>query len=227
MNQADRRKFHYIYKITRIDNGRYYIGMHSTDNLEDGYFGSGKLITASIKKHGKEKHIKEILEFCDSRESLKSREKDLVNHLLLEDEMCMNLTLGGGCGWEIVNLKKQNLYGANGANFAKTGVNHPGNPKLIDLLQSRGDYEIWKQKISNSVKATIALNGSSWSGRKHSAATLGKIREAHKQFAYQAGKKNSQSGTSWIHHPEIGKCKKIKNGSLIPDGWIKGRKMYK
>ncbi len=53
MKQAERRKFHYIYKITRIDgSGKYYIGMHSTDDLEDGYlvvdsfFGSPSKSTA-------------------------------------------------------------------------------------------------------------------------------------------------------------------------------------
>ena len=67
MKQASRRQYHYIYKITRLDeSGRYYIGMHSTDDLEDGYFGSGKLIIRSINKHGKEKHQKEILEFLPS-----------------------------------------------------------------------------------------------------------------------------------------------------------------
>lgn len=39
--RADQRKFHYIYKISR-DAGRYYIGMHSTDDINDGYFGSEK-----------------------------------------------------------------------------------------------------------------------------------------------------------------------------------------
>lgn len=28
--------------------------MHSTDNLDDGYVGSGKRLWNSIKKHGKE-----------------------------------------------------------------------------------------------------------------------------------------------------------------------------
>lgn len=35
--QAERRKYHYIYKTTCLITNRYYIGMHSTDNLEDGY----------------------------------------------------------------------------------------------------------------------------------------------------------------------------------------------
>jgi len=89
MRRADQRKYHYIYKITR-DDGRYYIGMHSTDNLDDGYFGSGKLITLSIKKHGLERHKKEILEFLPSRTELKVREKELITEEILEDTLCMN-----------------------------------------------------------------------------------------------------------------------------------------
>ena len=94
MQRANKRKFHYIYKITR-DDGRFYIGMHSTDNLDDGYFGSGKLITRSIKKHGIERHTKEILKFVDSREELKKREQELVTEELICDKLCMNLKLGG------------------------------------------------------------------------------------------------------------------------------------
>lgn len=99
MKQASRRKFHYIYRITRTDgSGKYYIGMHSTDNLDDGYFGSGQLLWKSIKKHGKEKHTKEILEQLPSREALKLREAQLVNHECLRDALCMNLQLGGNGG---------------------------------------------------------------------------------------------------------------------------------
>ncbi len=94
MTRADKRKFHYIYKITRQD-GKYYIGLHSTDNLDDGYFGSGQLLWKSIKKHGKEKHSKEILEFFPTREELKIRERELVNEDTLKDPMCFNLHLGG------------------------------------------------------------------------------------------------------------------------------------
>lgn len=95
MTRADQRKFHYIYKITRQD-GKYYIGLHSTDNLNDGYFGSGQVLWRSIKKHGKGKHSKEILEFLPTRAELKAREEFLVDEQLLKDPMCMNVIKGGG-----------------------------------------------------------------------------------------------------------------------------------
>lgn len=41
MKRAIFRKYHYIYKITRNQDGKFYVGMHSTDDLDDGYFGSG------------------------------------------------------------------------------------------------------------------------------------------------------------------------------------------
>ncbi len=95
MSRADQRKFHYIYKITRID-GRYYIGLHSTDNMEDGYFGSGKQLWYSFKKHGKHAHTKQIIEMLPSRKLVKAREKELVTIEQLRDPLCMNLCLGGG-----------------------------------------------------------------------------------------------------------------------------------
>ena len=95
MNRADQRTFHYIYKITRTD-GKYYIGLHSTDNLDDGYFGSGHILWRSIKKHGKDAHSKEIVEFLPTRKELKLREGELVTKELLQDLLCMNLCSGGG-----------------------------------------------------------------------------------------------------------------------------------
>ena len=69
------RKYHYIYKTSCSITNRFYIGMHSTDNLDDGYVGSGKRLWYSINKYGKEEHILEILEFHETRKILKEREK--------------------------------------------------------------------------------------------------------------------------------------------------------
>ena len=64
------KSIHYLYKTTCKVTGRYYIGMHSTSNIDDGYLGSGKRLRYSIRKHGEDNHEKEILEFFDSRELL-------------------------------------------------------------------------------------------------------------------------------------------------------------
>lgn len=75
---------HYTYKISH-PSGKYYLGKHSTENLEDGYMGSG-IWPRSIK----DKSIlsKEILEFCDSRDDVTMAEQALLDkHVGCEGNM--------------------------------------------------------------------------------------------------------------------------------------------
>ena len=95
------KKYHYVYKTTCLINDKFYIGIHSTNEINDNYLGSGKILKLSIRKHGKNNHKKEILEYCDNRKLVFAREKDIVN-----EKLCMNLVVGGcGCalGWANFN----------------------------------------------------------------------------------------------------------------------------
>lgn len=93
--RASRRKYHIIYKTTCLVTGKWYIGMHSTDDLGDGYMGSGQQLRRSVKKYGKECHKTEVLEYLPDREALWKREEELITKKLMEDELCMNLATGG------------------------------------------------------------------------------------------------------------------------------------
>ena len=91
----EEKKYHIIYKTTCLINKKYYIGMHSTDDLEDGYMGSGKAIKFSIKRYGKENHSVEILEILENRELLGERERAIVTMSKVRNGNCMNLKVGG------------------------------------------------------------------------------------------------------------------------------------
>ena len=98
-NYNKNKKYHFIYKITNLVNGKYYKGMHSTNNLDDGYKGSGSAILKSFKKYGKKNHKIEILEFCENREQLEKREREIVNLDEVKNPNSYNLAVGGNGGY--------------------------------------------------------------------------------------------------------------------------------
>lgn len=187
------RRYHYIYKITCLKNNRYYIGMHSTDNLEDGYFGGGKRIKNSVKKHGKDAHRKEILEFFENRDLLRQREIELVNEELLNDPLCMNLQPGGGGGFINDDHKKKWIMSGSKA----------GNESIKNLSKDPD----WVKKISSNTKKLwenedlskkMILGLEKYRGTKHRLET--KIIIGLKNSISQKGEKNSQFGKKWMNN---------------------------
>lgn len=89
------QRYHYLYKIINKLNGKYYYGMHSTDDLNDGYRGSGRAIKVAIKKYGVENFEKIVFEFFANRKQLAQAEKRLINEDVLQDRQCYNMMLGG------------------------------------------------------------------------------------------------------------------------------------
>lgn len=84
-----------IYKVTNNINGKYYIGRHSTKNINDNYMGSGIGIKNAIKKYGIENFTKEILAEAQSSEELWELERNYVSQDVVSDENSYNMTVGG------------------------------------------------------------------------------------------------------------------------------------
>lgn len=210
------KKYHFIYKTTNLLSGKYYIGMHSTDNIEDGYLGSGKRLRYSINKYGVENHKREIIEFVDSRKELIKREKEIVNLNEIAKEDCMNLMVGGKGGFISEEQQRQRSIFAGKAFGEKL----------------KNDYEFrvrYKKSHLNGLKKSYEKGLReikyfyNWSGKKHKEESKQKISESKKGKGI--GVLNSQFGTCWITKDGINKkIKKEEINTFIQQGWVKGRK---
>ena len=112
------KQFHYLYKVTHIDTGRIYIGIHSTTDLNDRYFANGVYEAApstkgdwirlnhggkihdghikhAMKKYGRAAFERVILEWFDSREDLIKREAEIVTSDFIERDDNFNHRTGG------------------------------------------------------------------------------------------------------------------------------------
>lgn len=203
------KKYHFIYKTTNVLSGKYYIGMHSTDNLDDGYLGSGTRLRYSINKHGKENFIREILEYCETREELKSKEIEIVNLDEIAKIECMNLIVGG-CG---------GFISLEGAKKGRLITNERYKNELRKWSSNGGKNRIKKYGIPQQ----LLDNRCDWSGKSHSEETkqlMSKIK-----CGTGTGENNSQFGTCWV--TKDGLSKKIKKEDLETNelgGWERGRK---
>ena len=176
------KKYHYIYKTTNLVNGKYYIGMHSTDNLNDGYIGSGKRLWYSINKYGKENFKCEILEFLPDRVTLKEREKELVNEDVLKDKMCLNIKIGGEGG--NLGINGEHL-GGDKFKAAHLYWETPENKERLKKRVSENSKRLWKEGKFHNFNYD-------WTGKKHKEETKIKIGVANS--INQKGERNSQYG---------------------------------
>ncbi len=212
------KKYHYLYKTTNIINSKYYYGMHSTSNMDDGYLGSGDIIRRSIRKYSKENFKLEVLQFFESRDELIEAEKSLITDDIINEVNCMNLIKGGyGGAWTSEQQRKNGEKGNIKMNILRLTNPEWVKNKFIKASNSlKLAYKTGKRKIPDIVY--------DWTGKKHKDETKEKIGKANS--IHQQGKNNSQYGTCWITKDNTNKkIKKEQLQSFIDLGWIKGRKL--
>ena len=98
MNIKKEKKYNYLYKITNKINNKIYIGVHSTDDLDDGYMGSGVILKLAKEKYGEENFVKEILEFFDTSKEMLDAEANVVNPEFRKRKDTYNIAIGGNGG---------------------------------------------------------------------------------------------------------------------------------
>jgi hypothetical protein len=164
------KNIHYIYKTTCNVTGKWYVGMRSTDDINDSYMGSGKILRYSIRKHGIDNHTKEILEYCNSREELVLRETEIVTKELISDGKCMNLKEGGNGGF-ISNEQQKHRSICGGKSF---------KDKLITDLEFKESHKkrVSKNMKKNHLDGKISYN--TFEGKSHSEESKKKCQKKPK-----------------------------------------------
>lgn len=175
---------YFVYKTTNLINGKIYIGIHRTSNIDDGYLGSGKLLLQAIRKYGKENFKREIIEFVDNEDQLCIREAELVTEDFCKNSNTYNIAVGGGYGSEH----------KNGLTFR--GRRHtPETIEKLKLFKRKPPTEEAKQKqrdnhFSKRYPEEFKRHVSAIASKPKSAEHRRKISETMKKRASIFGSKN-------------------------------------
>lgn len=161
-------KYGYIYITTNLINNHKYIGQHKVTQFEPNkYIGSGSIITKAINKYGKRNFKCDLLEWCNSKNSLNEREKYWIDYYdAMNSPDFYNLQTGGEGGYERSKEIKDHL-----SNIAKSkgkwkGKNNPhyGVHKNFGTgMAGKKHAQESKSKMSKNRKGL--LNGHPYWGR--------------------------------------------------------------
>lgn len=129
MSNTPERKYHIVYKTTCLVNNKEYVGVHSTNDLEDGYFGSGIAFTRAFSKFGKNNFERKILSMHSSREEALEEEGRIVDISFVGKDTNYNLALGGvaNAGWTVW----QGPYAERARKLCAEASRGYGNPDFV------------------------------------------------------------------------------------------------
>jgi hypothetical protein len=206
--------FYTVYKTTNLVNGKIYVGLHVTKDLNDDYLGSGKQIQAAVKKYGRNNFKREYIKICESPEEMYNLEAEIVNEDFVKSTNTYNMKTGGTGSWSHVNDNPEQYREARS--------------KLRKLRNAQGDNPFFDpewQKKNNSMNNPEIVKD--LVRRANTPEAIAKKKETWKKTGRGQGNKNSQFGTCWVTHSELGNKKIVKDDleKFLLLGYIKGRKI--
>lgn len=181
--------FYIVYKTTCKVNRKVYIGCHSTNDLCDGYLGSGKQLLRAIKKYGKSNFEREILFFFDSPADMFAKEQELVTESFVASSNTYNLVPGGSGGFKVLDVTdwKNKLK--------QSSANRKNKQPMLGKTHSAET----KERMSASNKGRTPWNKGlpgTWVGKAHTPESKEKI--SRNRTGKTAGSKNPMYGKSAV-----------------------------
>lgn len=170
--------YYYLYETTNNINGKKYRGCHQTDNLDDGYRGSGTALRHAIKKYGKENFSTEIISYHTNRKEMLDAESIFVDIEWVNDRSNYNMKLGGeGFTTDDTTGEKNGFYGKR--HSQETKDNHSAFMAGNLVGEKNGFYgkihsEETKMKIIESCKKSALYGDDNPAKREDSRAKISK-----------------------------------------------------
>lgn len=210
---------YYVYKITNTVNGKYYIGAHQSECIDDGYLGSGKWLKNAQRKYGADLFTKEIIKLCETEREMYALEAELVTEDLVRDDQCYNLTTGGRGGWNFHNTDPANRHHRRAGAAVRNALpaTDETRRKISVSCASR-----WQSGEMDHLRPMMAT---AFKGKTHTEETKRRIGEANSK---NTGSANSQFGSCWVYHEGQKRNMKVNHSDLqdaLDDGWVRGRRM--
>lgn len=205
--------YYYFYKITNNIDGKYYYGVHSTTNINDGYMGSGQYIRNAINKYGVNNFTKTIMRYFVDNNDMYEYEKLIVNNDIVNDPMSYNIALGGK-GNPIYGLtNEQKEIWKNKIRDAHIGKTLSDEHKKNIGLSNIGKHDSLKGRkrpnISKALKGHIPWNkgisATEESKEKNRQSHLGKkaSEETKRRMCIsQSGKKKPKTSEKLLGKPK-------------------------
>lgn len=177
---------HIIYKTVNKLNNKYYIGVHSTTNINDSYLGCGHWrgrkiyntisspILKAFLKYGDENFEREVLFIFENRTDALNKERELID---IKDKMCYNARSGGDTNYTYTQNSKLKMS-------EKAKIRSKKILLQTNLLKEHTQSRVGKtyDEIYGADKAKEVLHKKSLSatGRKHKEESKLKMSEYRK-----------------------------------------------
>ena len=213
--------YHYIYQVylTNPESsmfGKLYFGKHSTNNILDGYIGSGKLLKRYLKKYPND-YYRKILHLYNSTEELNKAEYELI-HKHFGKPYSLNLCEGGQGGNTIIlydDVMKKQV-------FSKISLSHIGHKQSLESRQkisktkkekcASGEIVPWIKGKSkeNNIKLKEASEKISKTRKEKCASGEIVPWNKNKKCPQLAGENNGMFGKNHTEEEKINQSKRMK-----------------
>lgn len=185
--------YYFVYKITNCINNHYYIGVHQTSDINDGYMGSGTRLHNAYKKYGIENFKRDIIMFFDKPTDMYDLERFLITPKEVHDDNCYNVKVGGYGGWDYaIKQRTKETF----SKISKTRIEKGYKSPMLGKHHTEETKNKLRKPKSDDVKQKMSESAKKRGlkpmlGKHHTEETKQKMRETRLKNGTSEKQRNS------------------------------------